>query len=367
MDEPSLTFRAGPAFAGYGGAHRPCDAVAMLFDRPRPAARSAARASPSASPTATPTDRAAPAPGTGARAASRLGAAMLAAALAACSGEPAPPAPGSSELAGMLLDPQLAEISGLAASRRHPGVLWMHDDGGNPERLFAVADNGDRMATLRIEGVTKTDWEDMAAFELDGRSYLLIADTGDNGGLRRSLQLHVIEEPDKIENARLKPAWSIAFRWPDGARDCEAVAVDVARRQVLLISKKRLPPELFSLPLMPAGNALQTATRLGELAGIPQPDAALRESSPLRAKLQGQVTAADISPDGTTLAVMTYRYLLLYPRQPKQSWAQAVAGPPRVSDLPWLPQAEALGWSADGRSLYATGEFIPAPLYRITP
>ena len=26
----------------------------------------------------------------------------------------------------------------------------------------------------------------------------------------------------------LRPAWSIAFRWPDGARDCEAIAVDAA-------------------------------------------------------------------------------------------------------------------------------------------
>ncbi|MGO1068493.1 hypothetical protein [Lysobacter sp. CA199] len=284
-----------------------------------------------------------------------------------CSRRSGPPEPGTSQLSGMLLDPQLSEISGLAASRRHPDVLWMHDDGGNPERLFAVSNQGDRLATLRIEGVTKTDWEDIAAFELDGRSYLLIADTGDNGGLRRSLQLHVIEEPDKIENARLKPAWSIAFRWPDGARDCEAVAVDVARKRVLLISKKRQPPELFSLPLMPAGNALQTATKLGELSGIPQADAELRKSNPTRARLQGQVTAADISPDGNTLAVMTYRYVLLYPRRPGQSWAQAVAASPRVSDLPWLPQAEALGWAADGRSLYATGEFIPAPLYRIAP
>ena len=31
-------------------------------------------------------------------------------------------------------------------------------------------------------------------------------------------QLHAIEEPSKLVNARLKPAWSLAFRWPDGAR-----------------------------------------------------------------------------------------------------------------------------------------------------
>src|SRR5690606_29115274 len=131
------------------------------------------------------------------------------------------------------LDMQMREISGLAASTLHPGVLWMHDDGGNPARLFAVSTKGRRLATFGIEGVTKTDWEDMDAFEFQGKRYLLIADTGDNGGLRRALQLHVVEEPTALTNARLKPAWSIAFRWPDGARDCEAVAVDAVRGEIL--------------------------------------------------------------------------------------------------------------------------------------
>lgn len=267
----------------------------------------------------------------------------------------------------MLIDSQLDEISGLAASRRHPGVLWMIDDGGNPERLFAVSDDGERLATFRIEGVTKTDWEDIAAFRLDGRNYLLIADTGDNGGLRRSLQLHVVEEPATLENARLRPAWSIAFRWPDGARDCEAVAVDAANGRILLISKKRQPPELFTLPLRPADTGLLTAHRSGALAGVPQPSEDALKRKPRTARLQSQVTAADVSPDGRTLAVMTYRYLLLYPRRSGQSWGAAVAEPPKITALPWLPQAEALGWATDGRSLYATGEFVPAPLYRITP
>jgi hypothetical protein len=177
----------------------------------------------------------------------------------------------------------------------------------------------------------------------------------------------VVEEPARLENARIRPAWSIAFRWPDGARDCEAVAVDAARGEVLLISKKRQPPELFALPLRQTGTSLLTARRLGRLTGIPRPDAETLERTPQRARQQGQVTAADVSPDGRTLAVMTYRHLLLYPRGARQSWAGAVSRPPKVRMLPWLPQAEALGWAANGRSLYVTGEFVPAPLYRVRP
>ncbi|KGM55434.1 hypothetical protein N800_14000 [Lysobacter daejeonensis GH1-9] len=274
-------------------------------------------------------------------------------------------APARTAVSGFLLDPQLSEISGLATSRRHPGTLWLHDDGGNPARLFAVSTRGLRRATYRVEGVNKTDWEDIAAFRLDGRDYLLLADTGDNGGLRRTLQLHVIEEPGTLENGRLTPAWSIAFRWPDGARDCEAVAVDAKRGQILLVSKKRQPPELFALPLRPRDKGVQTARALGPLAGVPQPSADDLRQRPQRARYDAHVTAADVSPDGRTLAVMTYRYLLFYPTARGQGWGRAVARAPQTRILPWLPQAEAMGWALDGDSVYATGEFVPAPLYRV--
>lgn len=294
----------------------------------------------------------------------RLAGLGLSIALAACSGDGDSGSPDT-RLKGVLLDPQMGEISGLAASRRHPGILWMHDDGGNPARLFATDESGTRLASFRVEGVAKTDWEDMAAFELDGRAYLLVADTGDNGGLRRSLQLHVFEEPETLENARLSPIWSIAFRWPDGARDCEAVAVDAEGGQVLLISKKRTPPELFSLPLRPYGTGLQTASPLGVLAGVPTPPADLPRDASRRTRVEHQITAADIAPDGRTLAVMTYRDLLLYPRIGAESWGSAVSRAPELTALPWLPQAEAMGWSRAGDSVFATGEFIPAPLYLI--
>jgi hypothetical protein len=283
-------------------------------------------------------------------------------ALAGCARE-APDATGTARVSGLMLDSELREISGLTASRRHRDTLWMLDDGGNPARLFAVDGKGDRVATFRVEGVPKTDWEDISAFRLDGRDYLLLADTGDNGGLRRTLQLHVVEEPRRLVNARLKPAWSIVFRWPDGARDCEAVTVDPFTRTVLLVSKRRQPPELFTLPLAPTGDAIATARRVARLR-MP-PTLAPRGGKGQRAPLAAQVTAADVSPDGHELALITYRHLLVYTRRGGEEWGQAVARPPAERVLPWLPQAEALGWDRDGRHLYVSGEFVPAPLYRI--
>ena len=296
---------------------------------------------------------------------------LLASALAALSGCARSSEPFA-RLSGLLVDAQLNEVSGMAASHRHDDVLWLIDDGGNPARLYAVSHRGRSLARFDIAGVTKTDWEDLAAFELDGKRYLLIADTGDNGGLRKTLQLHVVEEPSRLQNAEdkpatLKPAWSIAFQWPDGARDCEAIAVDVVQKNVLLISKKRQPPELFALPLKPRTPGLQTARLIGTLTDVPQASAEERAANPARARLHGQVTAASITPDRRTLAVMTYRNVLFYSRSANQTWKQATAARPTVHALPWLPQAEALTWAANGRGLYATGEFAPAPLLYLTP
>lgn len=292
--------------------------------------------------------------------------AALLALLAACSA----PTPPFAQLSGMLLDAQLDEVSGLAASRAHDDLLWMHNDGGNPPRLYAVGVRGGLQASFDV-AVANTDWEDIAAFELDGRHYLLVADTGDNGGLRRSLQLHVVEEPKSMGAAAqarpLKPAWSIAFRWPDGPRDCEAVAVDAALGQVLLVSKKRTPPELFALPLRPQGDGMQVARKLGVLAGVPRPTAEELRANPRMARIRHQVTAADIARDRSRLAVMTYNEVLIYRRRGDESWAQAVARKPAVHDLPWLPQAEALGWDAAGHGLFASGEFSPAPLLYLNP
>jgi hypothetical protein len=290
---------------------------------------------------------------------------MLAIALlAGCGDEPEPFA----RVSGLMVDDALGEVSGMAASRRHADVLWVENDGGNAPVLYAVSPRGALLATDPVEGVANTDWEDLAAFELDGRHYLLIADIGDNGGLRRTLQLHAVEEPASLRDTVLRPAWSVSFRWPDGPRDCEAAFVDAAAGKVLLVSKKRHPPELFEVPLRPAAGTTVVARRIGTLAGVPRADARSLEDRPRVARLVGQVTSADLSPDGRDLAVLTYQGVLFYRRGKTDSWAQAVARKPRIEPLPpLLPQAEALAWSANGTGLHATGEFRPAPIFYLDP
>lgn len=289
---------------------------------------------------------------------------VLASVLAGCNQPSELP---DTQIAGLMIDADLDEISGIAASRREDGVLWAIDDSGKPANLYAISHRGNRLATFKIEGVKKTDWEDIASFELDGKAYLLIADTGDNGGIRKTLSLHVVEEPQDIEaGGSLKPAWSIQFRWPDGARDCEAIAVDAQRNEILLITKKRQPPQLYTLQLRAddrkkAPKTL-TARLAGTLAGVPQAEANERRDNPSMARLRSQVTAAGINPQRDAIAVLTYANLLVYTRQGDDTWAQTVARPPLVVRMMLLPQPEAVTFSRGGKGIYATGEFSPAPI-----
>ena len=271
------------------------------------------------------------------------------------------PAWQPARFAGLITDPAMAEISGLAVSNRHPDTLWVHNDSGDAPVIHAMSRSGRRQATVTLDGIENRDWEDLAGFELDGQRYLLIADTGDNGGIRKTLSLHIIAEPDRLEDQRVRPLWSIRFRWPDGARDCEAVAVDAQRGEIILIGKKRVPPDLFRLPLRPDGEAIQIAEHLGTLAGVAQPSAADLTRNPRFGRYRSQISGADISADGRWLAVLNYRTAYIYPRSAAQSWAEATSAQPIEAPFPWLPQAEAIAFDANG-DLWIASERLPAPL-----
>ena len=60
---------------------------------------------------------------------------------------------------------------------------------------------------------------------------------------------------------------------------------------------------------------------MGLLAGVPQPDAESLRSNPRAARIRDQVTAADLSPDGRTLAVLTYRTCCSTRGRGQATWA----------------------------------------------
>ena len=50
--------------------------------------------------------------------------------------------------------------SGLAASHRHPGVLYTHNDSGDTPRFFAIDANANVLAEVRLDGANALDREE---------------------------------------------------------------------------------------------------------------------------------------------------------------------------------------------------------------
>jgi hypothetical protein len=205
------------------------------------------------------------------------------------------------------LPPILAESSGVVVSRRQPGVLWTHNDSGDGPNLYAIDATGNLLATFTVDGAEAVDWEDMSsgpcigdlAAAGDAPACLYLADIGDNSRRRQSLTVYVVVEPSLDAGPRTIASRSFRYRYPDGPENAEALAV-LPDGDVTIVSKGNSGRIAFYRLRRQAiaGAAATGETILAEYAG----DSGIRPDEDI-----GRLaTSADVSPDGTTLAVRTY-------------------------------------------------------------
>jgi len=129
-----------------------------------------------------------------------------------------------------LADPVLNEVSGVAASRTQPPLLWVHDDSAGAPAVYGIRPDGTLVATYTVDGATNTDWEDIAVGPgpVRGTSYLYIADIGQNSGARDAVTVYRVAEPDTpvATTGTLTGAAVISLRYPDQPVDAESMVVD---------------------------------------------------------------------------------------------------------------------------------------------
>ena len=272
--------------------------------------------------------------------------------------------PGVEEIA-VIQQASLVEASGLARSQRDGDILWAMNDGGSKPRVYAFDETGTHRGRLTLDPATNRDWEDLASFTLDGTPYLLVADIGDNSSRHDTLKLYIVEEPDLAEDdkVRSEPAWVIEFRYPDGARDAESVAVDVNEGYVYILSKRNIPPRLYRVPLQPVDEVI-TAEKLGEVRSLPPPRRIDVELAPRTKDWFWQPVAMDFSENGRIAIVMSYRFVFVYSRQESESWIDALNRRPAPISLNGYREAESAMISADGQSIYVTTERRFPPLLK---
>ncbi len=252
----------------------------------------------------------------------------------------------------LLDEPALTESSGLAASRRKPERFWSHNDSGGRSRIFAFDTTGHKTGHCDLPSIVATDWEDIASFADHGVPRLLIADCGDNAERRSSISLHLLDEPDPDGATKTKEIQTLSVAYPDGPRDCEAVAVDQRRNQIILITKGRwLPAGIYRVPLPKRGEIEKphhtiVAKKVGTLL-IPM------------------ITAMDIDPHSGDIWVANYFHAFRFPLADRdQPLAQQLSRLPRPYALPRWKQIEAIAVDRS-QHVWVTSEGSPAPMGRL--
>ncbi|HUF84261.1 MAG TPA: hypothetical protein VMQ81_06670 [Acidimicrobiia bacterium] len=283
----------------------------------------------------------------------RLPAAVLVVVLVAACG-PAKKAPpqGCSRFVGVtgqVQSNELTEISGIEASTVNPGVLWAHNDSGDSARVFAMAGDGRHLGWFGLAGAANVDWEALALGPgpVAGQSYLYAGDIGDNNHVRSSIVVYRVAEPAVDVNnppgdgQTLGGVETFTLTYPDGAHDAEALLVDPATGDVVIVTK-----ELSG----PAGVYVRPA---------PISNGPLTKHADLGVSL---VTAGDITADGGTVALRTYGSVLLFTRAPGSSVASALQSAPCTGASAPEPQGEAITFSPDGQAYATISEGVHPPI-----
>jgi hypothetical protein len=247
---------------------------------------------------------------------------------------------------------EVEEMSGLAASRRHPAIYWTHNDSGKAFELLALRADGSLLARFPLTGGANVDCEDLAigpCQETPAQSCLYLADIGDNLERRPRVVVYEIPEPATL-TPKVLAARALPFTYPDGPHNAEAVLVDPDDGRLYVITKV-----IDSLGTLYRVDGLGTAgkARAVRLHRLSAPSG-----------FAGLTTGAAVHPSGTRVLLRTYTQVWEYRGTPKQSLAAIMASTPVTVPGATQPQAEAVTYTSDGTG-YLLGTEQLGPLYRV--
>ncbi len=258
---------------------------------------------------------------------------------------------------------EITESSGIAASKCQPNVFWTHNDSGDGAFIFAFDSGGKHLGTYKVAGAKNTDWEDLDELKTaDGRCILYIAETGNNARIREEMRIYKVAEPqisaaDNSSNRKnpveTEAAQTIKFTYPDSRHDAETLMVQPQTGDVYILSKELTGAAgIYKLAAKTDVSTVAELEKIGEFSAPAIPN--------------GLVTGGSIAPDGKRLIICDYvnAYELKLPDGAKnfdEIWTQK----PQIIELGDRDLGEAVAYSADGKSIYATSEGDHPPLIEV--
>lgn len=269
---------------------------------------------------------------------------------------------GPPVMVGKIETPDVTESSGLSASECQD-VLWTHNDAGNAPLIFAMDMTGKHLGTWKVDGADSVDWESIATHkDASGMCFLLIADFGDNGEVRKSVEMYRIPEPSvapehassRAANPLLtEKAEVMRYTYVDGSQNAETLLVHPQSGDIYVLTKERSGPAGIHRIKQQYGSAeILKTEKVGDIS-VP--------STP-----EGLLTGGSFSPDGKRLMLCDKKggYELVLPAgstNVDDIWKQK----PVFVNLGDRKQGEAVSYGRDGMTLYASSEKKNAPLFMV--
>jgi hypothetical protein len=288
-----------------------------------------------------------------------------------CDAGPLEPTPGvikdRFESIAAIQSKKLNEVSGIQAISDNHFIV--HNDDGKA-RVSVIDDQGAKVDNIRLRDGKQQEWEDITVIREGDRQILVIGEIGDNFSTRKSVRLYFTKAPEPDKNGTypesLELVHQVDLRYPDGPRDAEALAWDSNEKQLLIATKRDIPPRLYTISLEKAlSESKAELTFAGEMLNLRPPTMANILAHKKRGQWFSQPTGMDISPDGSLAAVITYRSLYIYQRQPGETWPAAFTNKPVEFLGPQGTHQEAVSFEVNGKSVIVTGERRPAFLFRL--
>lgn len=257
----------------------------------------------------------------------------------------------------MVDNDRLEEVSGLVASRNNPGMLWVHNDSGNPAEIYLL-DSQAVIQAVYMLGLDQRDWEDIAIGPgpEQGKSYLYLGDIGDNFTFHSENYIYRFPEPSWLGASQqdnstttvfsdtIQRIDTLAFVYPDEQWDAEVLLIDPLTKNLYVMTKEMSSIRTYCLPYPQRTDTVMVAEHV---LTVPFEGANLLD----------RLVAGDISADGQEILFKTYQHVThLIRRDSSQSLAEWLQQP--ADTLPYVaePQGEAIGWAADGSGYFTLSE-----------
>lgn len=224
----------------------------------------------------------------------------------------------STETVCEFTDPRLTEISGMAPSALHPGVMWVHNDSGDEAKLYALKlTDCSIIGELNLLGVSARDFEGLAAgVDPRGRPVLWVGDIGDNRDSWSDVSIYRIREPKKLGNTRAQVT-RYRFTYDDRPHNAETILADPRSQQLWIVTKQLASGSIYALPKNLKKSGINIAKKIGPASGL--------------------ITDGAMKPDGSGFVIRDYFDAQFFNGHPTGELVQEV-------ELPAQPQGEAIAW-----------------------